>query len=212
MGDFIYEKTGYILDLPINNTNATNITNSTNKEGISNYDKSILICLVFVFALIIYNLNVIVLFIRNPNFNNSNNSNINTQNIGDEENIRRSPIHFNIEFDLNTTRRSSIDVEYNPIRDIIENINMLRVEYNNSYDDYNENINKILNCNNFGEYIDDIDENDNCPICISVNNIDSIKLNNCSHIFHDNCIKEHIISKCKINQIPTCPMCRTPIY
>ena len=30
---------------------------------------------------------------------------------------------------------------------------MLRVEYNNSYDDYNENINKILNCNNFGEYI-----------------------------------------------------------
>ena len=34
-----------IYDLPINNTNATNITNSTNKEGLSNHDKSLLVVL-----------------------------------------------------------------------------------------------------------------------------------------------------------------------
>jgi hypothetical protein len=50
--------------------------------------------------------------------------------------------------------------------------------------------------------------NDICVICYEVlNTAKTVKMKNCSHVFHKNCINEWIINRGK----HTCPMCRTDI-
>ena len=205
MSDIIYEEQGYILELPIN---GTNYSNNTIKGGITSKTQTVIFCIVFVIGLIIYNGCILSLFINKKVPRNQRM--IQTDIIRDR---RNSPINFNIEFNpyVSNIRRNPINVEYNPIRDIMDNVNMLREEYN-EYKKEQEQIIKILNYETPGEYIISNDTDEICPICISVNDTCSIKLKKCSHIFHDNCIREHIISKHKNNEIPLCPMCRTPIY
>ena len=53
------------------------------------------------------------------------------------------------------------------------------------------------------------DENEKCVICFEnfIHN-ESIKMTNCFHIFHYECIKKWIKSKEELDETPDCPICR----
>jgi len=53
------------------------------------------------------------------------------------------------------------------------------------------------------------DENEKCVICFEnfIHN-ESIKMTNCFHIFHHECIKKWIKSKEELDETPDCPICR----
>ena len=53
------------------------------------------------------------------------------------------------------------------------------------------------------------DENEKCVICFEnfIHN-ESIKMTNCFHIFHHDCIKKWIKSKEELDESPDCPICR----
>ena len=53
------------------------------------------------------------------------------------------------------------------------------------------------------------DETEKCVICFEnfIHN-ESIKMTNCFHIFHHNCIKKWIKSKEELDETPDCPICR----
>jgi hypothetical protein len=52
--------------------------------------------------------------------------------------------------------------------------------------------------------------NEDCAICITDNNSNSISLN-CNHTYHSKCIGPWIKQCNKIEQIPQCPLCKAVI-
>lgn len=49
-------------------------------------------------------------------------------------------------------------------------------------------------------------KDEECSICLEKHNNNSVKLNNCGHIYHEDCIIKCI----KLN--PLCPLCRQDVY
>lgn len=52
-------------------------------------------------------------------------------------------------------------------------------------------------------------DNDDCPICLESHNTTSIKLQNCIHKFHAECLKNWILEAPLVKNNFECPFCRT---
>ena len=58
----------------------------------------------------------------------------------------------------------------------------------------------------------DSDEKDICTICLIPQNVESIKLKVCSHIFHEGCLLSLLRFAGHNNNKKKCPICREPIF
>ena len=116
MGDFVYEEHGYILNLPINNTNYTNITYNSTGQIESRTD---IIIITIVFLILLYTSSMLSLLAHKQSPNNENerrirrqrrrsrrrnnisNNPINIEDNIEEDNIEEDNIGDNIETDYN---------------------------------------------------------------------------------------------------------------
>ena len=189
MGDFVYEEQGYIL----NTNNNTNIYKTLPRPAI--------IAIVFI-SYLIFSYFIIHCCKKIKSFRNG-------ERERERDLVQEEQEHptVRVRRENRMTNPINTGIEYNQIRDIIETVDILM---NNNRE--HTIMVKLQNYTIPGEYITSNVNKDNCPICIFENNTKSIKLNNCSHIFHSECIKTCIIHNIKNNTKSLCPICRTPVY
>jgi hypothetical protein len=216
MGDFVYEEHGYILNLPINNTNYTNLTYNSTGQIESRTD-----IIIFSIGLLIllYISSMLSLLAHKQSPNNENERRIRRQQRGSRRrnNISNNPINIedNIEEDNieEDNIGDNIETDYNFMVNQLDrnhNSNMIElINYRISelyLIENTKNTNELIHINDIcGDYI--LQENHECIICkeeFAKNYI--MKQLKCEHYFCEQCIHKW----CNNNN--TCPICRRTIY